>query len=106
MILNILHIVFYIFFTLFDCDSLTTVIYGETAEVTVSVLPAAASAGKTLNVKAFSITKQHSCHSGLLRSLHICNAVVNKQCLSGIYPGIVNEILVYPHIGLQHTYLV
>lgn len=36
------------------CDSLTTVIYGETAEVTVSVLPAAASAGKTLNVKALS----------------------------------------------------
>lgn len=36
------------------CDSLTTVIYGEAAEVTVSVLPAAASAGKTLNVKALS----------------------------------------------------
>lgn len=36
------------------CDSLATVIYGEAAEVTVSVLPAAASAGKTLNVKALS----------------------------------------------------
>lgn len=37
-----------------DCDSTVTVIYGEDNSMLVKVLPAAAAAGKTLNVKALS----------------------------------------------------
>ncbi len=37
-----------------DCDSIVTVIYGEESSITINVLPAAAAAGKTLNVTALS----------------------------------------------------